>query len=428
MTVPGIDLTMLIEQQRPGWSLAQPFYVDPRIYEHERRGMLARQWMLMGHASELPEPGSYIVREALDESFLVVRGRDQQIRAFFNVCTHRGSRIYESDGRTPAIVCPYHAWSFTLDGKLRRNNDLPPDADPETLGLRPVRTHVMEGLILCTLSDEAMDLGPVEEALRPVLQQHGFATARIAARRSYPTRANWKLVKENFHECYHCRPCHPAYCEVNEHWKTEAHSTPEAAAEWTAKNDAWHAQLQRDGGFDPVVGGAVSTIFQPSDISMFRNFGARRTLIGGGRKTNSRDGAGVAPLMGGFRDYDGGHTSMSIGTLVYARGTCDHIAVFQFLPRSVELTDVIISWLVDGRAADAQVDVARMIWMWDETTIEDTAIIERNAAGVHSSAYRPGPYTRLEGRTRHMASDYLRELAGGHEAAKPRRAMQPSAV
>jgi phenylpropionate dioxygenase-like ring-hydroxylating dioxygenase large terminal subunit len=135
--------------------------------------------------------------------------------------------------------------------------------------------------------------------------------------------------------------------------------------------------------------------------------------------------------MGGFRSYDGGHTSISIGPLMYARGTSDHVAVFQFLPRSVELTDVIITWLVDGSAADSEVDVPRMIWMWDETTIQDTRIIERNAAGVRSSAYRPGPYTRLEGRTRHMVSDYLRELAGGDEPAVPKaswRAMQATPV
>jgi phenylpropionate dioxygenase-like ring-hydroxylating dioxygenase large terminal subunit len=194
MSIHEADLKALIRQQRPGWSLAQPFYVDPAIYEHERRGLLSRQWLLMGHASELPQVGSYIVREALNESLLIIRGKDVRIRAFYNVCTHRGSRLCETDGHARGIVCPYHAWSFTLEGTLRHVPGLPEDADPATLGLRPVRTHVIEGLILCSFSDEAWDLGAAETEMRSVLQQHGFAGARIAARRSYPTRANWKLV------------------------------------------------------------------------------------------------------------------------------------------------------------------------------------------------------------------------------------------
>lgn len=433
MTDKVIGLTSLVEQQKPGWSLCQPFYVDPAIFEHERRGLLSRQWLLMGHSSELPESGSYIVREVLGESLLIVRGRDAQIRAFYNVCTHRGSRIHEADGRTPIIVCPYHAWSFTLEGKLRRPRDLPADADPEALSLRPVRTHVMEGLILCSLSADGMDLARVEEEMRPALQHHGFATARIAARRSYPTRANWKLVMENFHECYHCRPCHPEYCLVNGHVKTEADSSPKAAAEWQAEVDAWHDKLRRAGGFDPEAGYAIATVYEPSEGSMFTCYGARRSPIGGGRLTSSKDGASVAPLMGGFRSYDGGHTSIRVGELVSCRAANDHIAMFQFLPRTVEMTDVIISWLVDGRASATEVDVDRMIWMWDETTIQDTKIIERNAAGVRSAAYRPGPYTRLEGRTRHLVSDYLLELLDDVDAAKrgttshtSRRVSQPS--
>ncbi len=279
----------------------------------------------------------------------------------------------------------------------------------------------MEGLILCTFSDDAWDLATPDEELRPVLQQHGFASARIAARRSYPTRANWKLVMENFHECYHCRPCHPEYCEINGHVRTEADGSPNGAADWLAEVESWHEELRRSGQFDLEVGKLVATVYEPGEESMFHSYGARRQPIGGGRQTSSQDGAAVAPLMGGFRRYDGGHTAIRIGEFVYARATGDHIAMFQFLPRSAEMTDVIVSWLVDGAAADAEVDVKRMIWMWDETTIQDTRIIERNAAGIHSAAYRPGPYTRLEGRTRRLVSDYLLEILDAPDHVGERR-------
>ena len=102
------ELRDAIKRQRPGWSLEQQFYVSPEIYELERRGWLARQWLPLGHCSEVPEPGSYIVRELLGESLIIVRGKDGLIRGFHNVCRHRGSRICDRDGKTANFTCPYH--------------------------------------------------------------------------------------------------------------------------------------------------------------------------------------------------------------------------------------------------------------------------------------------------------------------------------
>jgi nitrite reductase/ring-hydroxylating ferredoxin subunit len=113
------ELSRLIARQRPGWTLEQPFYTAAAIYEVERRGWLATQWYLVGHRSELADPGCHIVREILGESLIIVRDEAGALRAFYNVCRHRGSRLCAADGRAARLVCPYHAWAYGLDGGLR---------------------------------------------------------------------------------------------------------------------------------------------------------------------------------------------------------------------------------------------------------------------------------------------------------------------
>jgi Rieske 2Fe-2S family protein len=143
----------------------------------------------------------------------------------------------------------------------------------------------------------------------------------------------------------------------------------------------------------------------------FPIYGANRAPIGGQRKTQSEDGAPVAPLMGRQPRFDGGVSSFRCEPFIFFVALNDHAVMFQFMPAAAEQTGVTVSWLVDGSAGDADVDVARMIWLWDVTTIQDKRLIEGNAAGIRSRSYQPGPYTELEGMPARFVERYLRELA-----------------
>ena len=113
------DILSAISRQRSGWSLEQMFYVCPEFYAFERQHWLAKQWYVLGHSSEVPDVGCYIVRDLLGESLIIIRDSEGIIRAYYNVCRHRGSRICTADGRATSLTCPYHAWSYRLDGCLR---------------------------------------------------------------------------------------------------------------------------------------------------------------------------------------------------------------------------------------------------------------------------------------------------------------------
>jgi phenylpropionate dioxygenase-like ring-hydroxylating dioxygenase large terminal subunit len=393
------DLVPLIDRQRPGWSLEQPFYIDPEIYAHERALWFPRQWMLIAHVSELPSKGSHIVRDLFGSEIVIVNAGEEGFRAFHNVCTHRGSRICKTDGKAPLLVCPYHAWSFRLNGELQTTKDLPADANPTRLSLHRVPLREAGGLILCGLDETSLpDLQPAFDALLPAMRHHGFDRAKIATRRSYATAANWKLVLENFFECYHCRPSHPEYFRMNAHVKVTALRDEAQAAEWERDLAAWHETVGEDAH--------TVAVRAPGDIDAIK-FTLRRLPIGLDRKTASRDGKAVAPLMGNFTAYDGGETAIHFGRMSFAGAYNDHIVLFQFIPRGVEDTEVIVTWLVDGDADLDSIDMDSLTFMWDVTTKQDKQIIEENVAGVRSPAYRPGPYTLLEAQTAEFVVTYL---------------------
>jgi phenylpropionate dioxygenase-like ring-hydroxylating dioxygenase large terminal subunit len=396
-------ISELIARQRLGWSLEQAFYISADVYEFEARGWLAQQWYVLAHCSELPQTGSFIVRDLLGESLILVRDTTGALHGFYNVCAHRGSRVCDKDGRANAFTCPYHAWTYRLDGSLRGAPALPAGTDIKSLGLRPVPVREIGGIVLASLCGNPLDLVPVQDELEPGLRYHGIPEARIAARRRYPTRGNWKLVMENFRECYHCYPSHPEYCTVMKHVSAIARQSSTGAQDWQRTVEEW---LKNEADPSSPLGRKT---FEFS--SKARHYAASRALIGGGRKTQSQDGQAVAPLMGQLQGFDGGVSYFACEPFVYVAAPNDHAVMFQFLPTGPQDTDVVVSWLVNGAASEAAVDIQRMIWLWDVTTMQDKVLIERNAAGVLSRAYAPGPYSALEKQTSDFVGRYLRELS-----------------
>lgn len=391
------DLRELIASQRPGWSLGQPFYVSPEVYEYERRGWLARQPHILGHSSEIREVGSFIVRNLLGESLIVLRDSEGVARGFYNVCRHRGSKICDRDGRATSLLCPYHAWSYRLDGSLRAAAALPEGIDTSILGLRPIPVREMGGLILGSLEGDLRHLDDVAAKLEPGLQYHGIPGARIAARRCYPTKGNWKLVIENFLECYHCPPSHTEYCSVMGHVDALGYDSPTKSGQWDERVKVWFDSEADKGSPLTLLGSLVGD----------GTYGATRAPIGGGRRTQSQDGQPVAPLMGRTPAFDGGFGYFRCDPFVHLTTLNDHAVFFQFFPTGPDSTDVTLTWLVDGSASDSDVDVDRMVWLWDVTTLQDKVIIERNADGVRSRAYAPGPYSKLEDWTVRFIDQYL---------------------
>ena len=189
------------------------FYTDEQILQQELDRFFYRSWLNVGREEQIPEPGDFFTKEIGDESVLVVRGTDGKVRAFYNICRHRGTRLIvdESGKRMRSVVCPYHAWTYSTEGALvgaPHTEDLKAFSK-ENFGLFPVALEPWAGFLWANLDPSAR---PIREDIGGFLadfDRFGLADLLLVRRKVYDIQANWKLLVENFSECYHCAPIHP---------------------------------------------------------------------------------------------------------------------------------------------------------------------------------------------------------------------------
>ena len=378
-------LRELIAAHRPGRSLERDFYTSPQIFERDMQRVYLRHWLFVGHVARIPKAGDYFLYPLAGESVIVVRAKDGGVRALLNVCPHRGSRIcLEPEGRATKLVCPYHAWSFDLDGTFLTARHLPEGADPAELGLRRVQVQVVEGLIHLCFAEEPPDFGPVAADLRKFFGPHGLPEAKIAVRTSLVLRANWKIAAENFFECYHCLPTHPELTHVMSYVRAaESARLAGERRDYTARWEARARALGHVTGANKRHDGACHTVC--------------RIPIREGFLTQSEGGRPVAPLMGRFKEYDGGVTAMQFFPINWFVADNDYAMLVRFNPLALQETEAEITWLVHPDAVEGRdYDVGALTWLWGGTLREDQKITEDNQAGVNSRFYRPGPHSKEE--------------------------------
>jgi len=383
---------------RPGYCLPAEYYTSDDLYRNDIR-VLSRRWLMVDHVNRIPNPGDYFLFELGDDSVIVVRTRNGEVRAHHNVCRHRGSRIcLESDGNARYLVCPYHAWSYDLEGKLRKAQPMGEDFDPAQHGLHPCHVRIFEGLIFLNLSlGEAPDFETFIQRGRPFLSDYGIADLKVAARRNYPTMANWKLVSENFSECSHCRCSHGLFTQV---------FNIDAIDKWIGYDSNFSStqvnweQKQREAGRHV---GVIADGPESDSLQVYV-----RQEIGYGHKTGTADGEPVAPLIGNLKEYDNGWTNVGFEPMSVVVAFSDYVVLNRYTPRSADLTDFEVTWLVHKEAKEGKdYDLGRLLELFDVTVTEDKKIVEDQQRGVHSSAYRPGPFGANEGRPSDICTWYM---------------------
>lgn len=402
----------LLERQPKGCTLLQEFYSDPEVFARDVERIHLRHWLCVGHESRAPQPGDWFRFDVAGESILVVRGRDDRLRALVNVCRHRGSRVcYEESGNARMLVCPYHAWSYDLDGKLRSARQMGPNFDVSRTALHEIHLRVLEGLIFVCFAPDPPGLEHAEQTLSASLTRYGWADARVAHRATYSVDANWKLATENYMECYHCAPAHP---EFSRHHATEKPDSEVAELRAQAAQRAKGMGIEIPLVLDwPVASAPDQEMVDCAHDATYP-----------GSVTGSEDGRPLAPLMGDFRDYDGGFTYLDVGPASYFLAYPDHGLVYLFIPRAPQKTDMEVLWLVRGDAREGEdYERERLTWLWHVTSVADKQIIDQNQQGVNSRYYAPGPYGPMEAQTRSFVEWYLAQV--GTAAESPRPAVAP---
>jgi phenylpropionate dioxygenase-like ring-hydroxylating dioxygenase large terminal subunit len=205
------------EPQTPGLALEARCYTDPALFEEEMRRIFYSSWIYAGHVSQLAKTGDYFTFSIHDQDLFTIRGRDGELRSFYNVCQHRAHELLEGSGNRRMIVCPYHAWSYELDGRLRKapNSETTPGFDADSICLTVVRTEDFNGFIFVNLDPEAKPMdewypGAREELSAFVPDIDGLAPVLT---HEIVERCNWKITVENYSECYHCALNHPTFAQ-----------------------------------------------------------------------------------------------------------------------------------------------------------------------------------------------------------------------
>jgi choline monooxygenase len=241
-------------------TLPATWYADEAVLAAERERIFARAWQWVGRIDQLPQPGAFFAAEAGHVPVVVTRGRDDVLRAFVNVCRHRGHLVAEGEGCRGTLQCPYHAWTYDLDGRLRRapRSEHEPDFDPAEWSLLPVAVDRWGPLVFVNPDPDAAPLAETLGELPDLLAGAGVDMGVLAFRRrvEWSQAANWKVGIENYLECYHCAVAHPGLSKVIDvaygAYQLDAHPTfsvqrgplKDGAAPWDTGGQVSRAQWQ----------------------------------------------------------------------------------------------------------------------------------------------------------------------------------------
>lgn len=402
-------IVALLEERRAGYSLPQSFYMDEDLFEADLEAVFETEWLFACNACEIRKPGDYLTLEIGRNSIVVLRDRDGEIRAFHNLCRHRGSRICTKEkGRASVLVCPYHQWTYGLDGALRSARQMPADFDRSTYGLKPAKAEVICGLIYISLNPDPPDVTRFRDAITPFIAPHQPERTKVAFESTIIEDANWKLVIENNRECYHCAAGHPELLVT-------FHETPLAGD--TAGEVAFRQMMAPKAARWEALG----LPYQAADGG--NEFRCVRLPLNEGALSFTMSGAlACRKLLADFTDPDLGSVRMFRAPNNWNHFLSDHIIHFRVLPLAAGKTAVRTTWLVHEDAVEGiDYDVQELAHVWTATNEQDARFAALNHLGIASKAYEPGPYAPSEFMLNHFTDWYADRMAGFYGAPAPMR-------
>nr|WP_238846215.1 aromatic ring-hydroxylating dioxygenase subunit alpha [Nocardia terpenica] len=333
------------------------FYTDAEIFAREQETIFERMWFCAVRAADLDKPGAYRTVQVGRESVLVNRSRSGRIRAFLNICSHRGARLCTADSGevTRAFQCPYHAWTYDLDGKLVAAPNLTkmPDIDRVRYGLQSVAVREWLGYVWLSLaaeppSFEATVMEDVRDRLGDIesIERYALAELSLGRRVVYDVRANWKLLVENFMECYHCATIHPELTEV----------LPEFADGYAAQYYVGHGAEFGDGIEGFTVDGS----------------------------------AGHRRIPSIAREQDRRYFAITVRPQVFVNLVPDHVILHRMFPLAADRTVVECDWLYVPDVVDGGENLDRSVELFHRVNRQDFDACERCQPAMSSRRYRDG--------------------------------------
>jgi Rieske 2Fe-2S family protein len=332
-------------------------YSDPELFAREQELIFEQMWFCAASSADIGKAGSFRTVQIGRESILLTRSRRGEARAFFNICRHRGAKLCteESGEGARSFQCPYHAWTYDLDGKLIAAPNLTkmPDIDRVEYGLRKVHVREWLGHVWVSLAEEPPSfedtvIGDVRTRLGDVesLEHYGVENLALGQRIAYDVKANWKLIIENFMECYHCATIHPELTEV----------LPEFADGLAAQYFVGHGALFGE------------------DIKGFTVDGAE----------------GHERIPGVTEDQDRRYYAVTVRPQVFLNMVPDHVIVHRMYPLAPDHTIVECDWLFLPEVIESGEDLSKSVELFHRVNQQDFEACERCQAATDSRVYADG--------------------------------------
>lgn len=404
------DLRTLLSRRKPGYSLEAPFYTDPAIFEQDMKLIFGQHWIYVGPEAEIPEAGDYITVEIGRASVLIVRDDGMNINAFHNVCRHRGSRLCnEHKGAVGNLVCPYHQWTYNLEGSLMFAEHMGESFDRTGHNLKPVHLRNIGGLLfVCLAETPPADIEDLAQAMTPYIAPHRIADCKVATQIDIVEDCNWKLTMENNRECYHCRGNHPELTISLYEYGFGYAPTPEHCEGIEQFNQILkerHRQWEELG----LPSGELDHL--DDHITGFRT--QRLPLDRAGQSQTMNTKVASTKLLADFQQADLGGLSFWTQPNSWHHFMSDHIVTFTVLPISAEKTMVRTTWLVHKDAVEGRdYNIKDLTAVWVATNAQDRALVEQSQKGIRSDAYEPGPYSPFtEGLVEKFCNWYVGRLS-----------------
>ncbi len=379
-TASDDQIRELLAARSPGHTLPQALYMSDAAFDFDMRAVFSRQWIQAGLEAEVPKAGDYVTREFGTTSIIVVRDNDGSVKAHLNTCRHRGAKLCaEAKGSSRRIVCPYHQWTYELNGSLMFARNMGENFARAEHGLNSVRCETVAGVIYIALSDDAPDFAPFRAALEPLLSPHNLKDAKIAFSVTLLEDANWKLVMENARECYHCHAQHPELLK--------AFRDP-TKDDYFAGNPPWMIEF-RD---------VCASIGIPTGPVEGAWYDMMRIPLAEGVESLTFDGkpASKKPLISDCTEHIG-TMRWAAAANAFSHALKDYAFTFEIWPISATQTKVVSHWLVHKDAVEGvDYDKDHLGALWIATNDQDKWLSENNHQGVAGVGYVPGPYSPID--------------------------------
>ncbi len=413
LPLSDLPLPELVGRRKPWHTLEAPFYRSDDLFRLDLDVIFGRHWIYVGVEPDVPEPGDVMVVDIAANSVLIVRDDDMQVRAFHNVCRHRGARLVEGPkGTVGNLVCRYHSWTYGLDGRLLHAQHMGEGFDTSCRGLKPVHLRSVAGLLfICLAADAPADIEDMAQAITPYISPHDIAGSKVAKQIDIVEHGNWKLTMENNRECYHCSANHPELTVP-----LFAYGFGFAPKEL---DDAERAQVERYGGMITDLHAKWEACGLPSRLcerltGCATGYRAERLPLDREGESHTIDTrAACRKLLGGFNDPKLGGLSVWTQPNSWHHFMADHIVTFCVLPLDANHTLLRTKWLVHKDAVEGEdYDLANLTAVWEATNHQDSELVAIAHAGAGSQGYEPGPYSpHTEGLVEKFTTWYVERLS-----------------